>query len=350
MNISKDQIVKALEEVIYFPKHDNIINLKMVQDIKIEGNKIRVSIVFPSPDEPAVNIVSESAKKAIETSIEGKVEVEIETLSEKDAGRDALSGIKHIIAVASGKGGVGKSTIAANLAVALGKQGFKTALLDADIYGPSQPTMFGLEGQRPDATEIEGKTKVLPFEKHGIKLMSIGFFVSPEQGLVWRGPMASKALEQLFSDVYWGELDYMVIDMPPGTGDIHLTIAQNYPITGALIVTTPQKVALADVTKAATTFRQEKIYIPVLGLVENMSYFTPAELPENKYYIFGKSYSENFAKKLNIPFLGQIPIVQSISESGDAGQPVATDPDSIEGKAFKELADNIQKGIDVLKS
>lgn len=348
MKITKDQVVKVLEKVIFFPRQDNIINLKMVQEIHVGDNEINVSIVFPKLNEPPVKIVTEATKKALTEEFGKDLKVEINTISEAEIGKAGLSGIKNMIAVASGKGGVGKSTVAVNLAIALANQGAKVGLLDADIYGPSVPTMLGLEGQRPYAVEIDGKTKVKPFERFGIKLLSIGFFVDPEQGLVWRGPMASKALEQLFGDVEWGELDYLIIDMPPGTGDIHLTLVQQYPISGAVIVTTPQKVALADVTKAATTFKQEKIYVPLLGVVENMSYFTPAELPEKKYYIFGKSFSESFAKKLNIPFLGQIPIVQSISESGDAGKPVATDEKGIEGKAFSELAVKIKEGLNAL--
>ncbi len=350
MKLTKDQVVKVLEKVIFFPKHDNIISLKMVKDIHVDENNVSFSIVFPKLNEPPVKIVTEASRNALTEAFGKDLKIDIKPIAEDESAQRTLSKIKTMIAVASGKGGVGKSTVAVNLAVSLANQGAKAGLLDADIYGPSIPTMLGLEGQHPYTVEIDGKTKVKPFEKFGIKLVSIGFFVDPEQGLVWRGPMASKALEQLFTDVDWGELDYLVIDMPPGTGDIHLTLVQQYPISGAVIVTTPQKVALSDVTKAATTFKQEKIYVPILGVVENMSYFTPAELPDNKYYIFGKSHSENFAKKLGIPFLGQIPLVQSISESGDTGKPVATDKDSIEGKAFFDLSSKIKKGLNALKS
>jgi len=236
---------------------------------------------------------------------------------------------------------VGKSTVASNLAIALSKLGKKVALLDADIYGPSMPIMFGLENAQPSATQVNGKTKVLPIEKYGIKILSIGFFVKADQALIWRGPMASSALNQLFNDAVWGEIDYMLVDLPPGTSDIHLTLTQSYPITGAIIVTTPQQVAIADVKKAVAMFRQEKINVPVLGVIENMSYFTPAELPDNKYYIFGKGNAEIFATNLNIPFLGEIPLVAAIAESGDKGSPIAMDGNGIIGKVYAQLAKNI---------
>lgn len=348
--MTKEQIAKALEEVYFFPRHDNIINLKMVDQINIDKNKVSITLVFPKLPDNNVKIVTEACVKAIKAQVDEKTEVEILPVAEKDTGKGALSGIKNIIAVASGKGGVGKSTVAVNLAIALSQGGHKVGLLDADIYGPSLPTMFDLEGSRPMGTEENGKPMILPIEKYGIYVLSIGFFINPEQALIWRGPMASNAMKQLFNDTQWGELDYLVIDLPPGTGDIHLTLAQEFNIDGIVVVTTPQKVALADVQKAATMFRQEKIYIPILGLVENMSYFTPSELPDHKYYIFGKSISENFAKKLNIPFLGQIPLVQSIAESGDAGKPVALKDNSIEGKAFHELAEQLKIGLHNLKN
>ncbi|MCF8230313.1 MAG: Mrp/NBP35 family ATP-binding protein [Bacteroidales bacterium] len=350
MNITEEKVLEALQEVIYFKAGDNIVNLKMVHDLKIDGNKISFSLVFPKKVDQSNEIVVNRAKKALKDALGEDLDIEIGIKSEKDIGGGPLASIKNIIAVASGKGGVGKSTVAVNLAIALSKTGAKVGLLDADIYGPSVPTMMDLESQRPNATEKDGKTRILPLDKYDLKVLSIGFFVDPEQALMWRGPMASKALEQLFNDTEWGDLDYLILDMPPGTGDIHLTIAQEYPITGAIIVTTPQKVALADVLKAATMFRQDKIYIPVLGLVENMSYFTPEELPDKKYYLFGKSYSESFAKRLNIPFLGQLPIVEGLAEASDAGKPAALLEDSIPGKAFKELAGNIKKGINALKS
>lgn len=350
MNITKEQVLKALEGVLYFPAGDNVVNLNMISDLEIDGSRISFSIVFPKSVDQNNEIVINACRNAIQNNLGIEIEVEIKPLSPKDTNEGPLSGVKNIIAVASGKGGVGKSTVAVNLAVALSNTGAKVGILDADIYGPSVPTMLNLENAQPMATEKNGKTKILPLEQYGMKVLSIGFFVKPEQALVWRGPMASKALEQLFNDAEWGELDYLVLDLPPGTGDIHLTLAQEYPIRGAVIVTTPHKVALADVHKAATMFRQEKIYIPILGLIENMSYFTPPELPDNKYFIFGKSYSDSFAKKLNIPFLGQIPIAESISESGDNGKPVAMSNGTIEAKAFAELAENVIKGIKALQS
>jgi ATP-binding protein involved in chromosome partitioning len=258
---------------------------------------------------------------------------------------ELLKGVKNIIIVASGKGGVGKSTIAANLAVALGRTGARTGLLDADIYGPSVPLMFGLPAARPEVVEIEGKTKIVPIFRHGIFVLSIGFFIDPSQALIWRGPMASNALMQLFKDAEWGELDYLIIDTPPGTGDIHLTLAQQVPVTGAAIVTTPQEVATVDARKAITMFRQEQINIPVLGLIENMSWFTPAEFPENKYYLFGKEGGKQLAQELHIPLLGQIPVVQSICESGDEGLPAALDEHSPESKAFRQLAETLAQQI-----
>ncbi len=350
MEISKEQIVKALEEVYYFPGRDNIISLKMVDELKIDGNKISFTLVFPKLPDNSSKIVREACEKAIKSKVDNKFKLDITEKTEADTGKGALSGIKNIIAVASGKGGVGKSTVAVNLAIALKNGGARVGLIDADIYGPSIPTMFDLEGSRPYGIEEDGKSLILPIEKYGIYLLSIGFFVSPEQALIWRGPMASNAIKQLLNDTKWDHLDYLVIDLPPGTGDIHLTLAQEYSIDGIVIVTTPQKVALADVQKAATMFRQEKIHIPILGMVENMSYFTPAELPDNKYFIFGKSQSEKFAKKLNIPFLGQIPVVQRIAESGDLGKPVSLNEESPEGKAFTELADIVKHGLKALKN
>ena len=342
MKYTKEQVTEVLKQVLYFPKGDNIVSLKMVEDIKIDGNNINVTIVFPAANDPAVNIVINTVKSEIKKIIDQNANVIISQKTESKE-ENSLSKVKKIIAVASGKGGVGKSTVAVNLAIALSKTGAKVGLLDTDIYGPSIPIMFGLENARPEVINKNGKTKVLPIKKHGIHLISIGFFVDPEQALIWRGAMATNALNQLFNDAEWGELDFLVLDLPPGTGDIHLTLAQSYPVDGAVIVTTPQKVAMADVQKAITMFNQDKIKIPIFGLIENMSYFVPAELPDNKYYIFGKSYSKSFCEKVNIPFLGQIPIFQSIAESGDNGNPIALDDNSPINKAFVDLAENIMK-------
>ena len=274
------------------------------------------------------------AKRTLTEVFGEDIDIEIKVVEEKKA----LSKVKHIIAVVSGKGGVGKSTVAANLAIALARANQSVGLIDADIYGPSVPMMFGTENERPAAFEKDGKTVMLPIEKYGIKLLSIGYFVDADRPLIWRGPMATSALNQLMNDTLWGELDWMVVDMPPGTGDIQLTLAQQYNVSGALIVTTPQKVAFADVLRAAMMFREEALQIPIYGLVENMAYFTPSDMPEKKYYIFGKETGKEFASQLGVPLLGQIPITEKIAECGDAGTPLALDADSPVTKAFDKIA------------
>ena len=287
--------------------------------------------------------------EAIHKYVDEKLKVEVKMESSVSTKRKAtelmLKGVRNIIAVASGKGGVGKSTIAANLAVSLAKTGAKVGLLDADIYGPSIPLMFGLEGVQPNGKEVGGKTKIIPIEKYGIKLLSIGFFVDASQALIWRGAMATNALNQLVNDTEWGELDYFIIDLPPGTGDIHLTMVQTLPVTGAVIVSTPQEVALADARKAFSMFAQKEINVPIIGLVENMAWFTPEELPDKKYYIFGKDGAKKLAEKSNVVLVGQIPIVQSIRESGDTGSPAALEDDTPVAKAFLELAQNVAQQI-----
>ena len=343
MFYKKEQIIKALRDVIFFPKSNNIIALNMVENIEIKGNKINISLGFSKLDDPAVNIVKNASIKAIKDKVDKNAEVNITAVAEPKTKQGSLSGVKNIIAVASGKGGVGKSMVAANLAIALQKSGSKVGLLDADIYGPSIPIMFGLENEKPSVVEINGKSVLIPLKKYGISVLSIGFFVEPEKALIWRGPMASKALNQLFNDTDWGKLDYLIVDLPPGTGDIPLTLVQSYSITGVIVVTTPQQVAISDVRKAANMFQQEQIKIPILGLIENMSYFTPAELPDNKYYIFGEGNGKQFAESLNVPFLGQIPLVQSISESGDNGSPVTLNNDLPVTKVFIKIAENLKK-------
>jgi ATP-binding protein involved in chromosome partitioning len=316
----------------------------MVDDIQIESKAIKLNIKFPKPTDPFANSIKKAIIKVLEPLTEGKLEV---IIADKYAAKPllpeyaGLKDVKNIIAVASGKGGVGKSTIAVNLAIALSHTGAKVALLDADVYGPSAPKMFGEENFRPAMIDIMGKEYIQPLEKFNIKIQSTGFFVNPGEALVWRGPMATNALKQIITQTYWGELDYLLIDLPLGTGDIHLTIVQEVPVTGAVIVSTPQNVALADVIKGISMFKSEKINVPVLGLVENMAWFTPAELPENKYYIFGKEGCKNLAKELDVPLLGQIPIVQSICESGDNGKPTAMNPFTPEGKAFAKLAEKV---------
>ena len=339
MAYKKEDILEALKGVLYFPKHDNIVNLDMVRDIRVEGNKVSFALFFPERDEQNENIVRQSAISAVINNVDADADVHVEIRFPADP----LSKIKYIVAVASGKGGVGKSTVAANLAVALSRQGFRTGIIDADIYGPSIPMMFDVVAAKPTVKEEGGQQWIVPVEKYGVKVLSIGFFVDPSQALIWRGPMASNALKQLFNETDWGELDYLVVDLPPGTGDIQLTLAQDFKISGIIVTTTPQEVALADARKAISMFNTDKIRIPVLGLVENMSYFTPAELPDNKYYIFGKEGGKKLAEKAGVALLGEIPLVQGICDSGDKGTPIALDDASPVSRAFMELARNTDK-------
>ena len=334
--LNKENVTEVLKDVIYFPKGDNIIALNMVENLMVNENGIRFDLIVEKADDPKNEILTNAAKRTL-TGVFGDVEVDIKVKEETTA----LSKVKHIIAVASGKGGVGKSTVAANLAVALARANQRVGLIDADIYGPSVPMMFGAEDERPACFEKDGKTVMVPVEKYGIKMLSIGFFVDTDRPLIWRGPMATSALNQLMNDTLWGELDWMVVDMSPGTGDIQLTLAQQYNVTGAVIVTTPQKVAFADVLRAAMMFKEEALQIPIYGLVENMAYFTPSDMPEKKYYIFGKETGKQFADQLNVPLLGQIPMVEKIAESGDNGTPLALDADSPVTKAFDQIANSI---------
>ena len=349
MQVSKEQVMKALGHVIDPDLKKDLVTLNMIQNVKVEGKKIFFDLVLTTPACPLKNQLKADCLKAIEEHIGPGYEVDLKFDSRVSTKRketeQLLKGVKNIIAVASGKGGVGKSTVAANLAVALSQTGAKVGLLDADIYGPSMPLMFDLEGAQPMGKEVEGKTKIIPIEKYGIKILSIGFFVKPEQALIWRGVMATNALNQLINDTDWGELDYFIIDLPPGTGDIHLTLVQTLPVTGAVIVTTPQEVALADARKAFAMFQQKDINVPILGLVENMAWFTPEELPDNKYYIFGKEGGKKLALDSKVVLIGQIPIVQGIRESGDTGKPVVLEDDSIVGRAFAELAQNTAQQI-----
>ena len=330
----KENVIEILKDVIYFPKGDNIIALNMVDNLMVKENAIRFDLVVEHVNDPKNDILVNAAKRTLTDVFGEGIDIEIKVVEEKTA----LSKVKHIIAVASGKGGVGKSTVAANLAIALARANQRVGLIDADIYGPSVPMMFGLGNEQPKAFEKDGKTVMLPLERYSIKLMSIGCFVDAERPLIWRGPMATSALNQLMNDSLWGELDWMVVDMPPGTGVIQLSLAQQYNVTGAVIVTTPQKVAFADVLRAANMFREEALQIPIFGLVENMAYFTPTDMPEKKYYIFGKETGKQFADQLGVPFLGQIPITEKIAEGGDAGVPLALDADSPVTKAFDEIA------------
>lgn len=351
MSLNRQSILEALVHVRYPGTGKDIVSSGMVQDnLVIEGNKVTFSIYFEKPNDPFAKSVVKAAEQAIHTyvgeevDIKGNIEI---VFKEAPAPKPAsiLPNVKNIIAVSSGKGGVGKSTVSSNLAISLAALGYKVGLLDADILGPSLPKMFGVESAHPEMKEIDGKHMIMPIEKYGVKMVSIGFFVDPAQALVWRGTVASNALKQLITDTQWGELDYFVMDLPPGTGDIHLTLVQTMGITGAIVVTTPQEVALADARKGINMFTGEKVNVPVLGIVENMAWFTPAELPENKYYIFGKDGGKRLADELEVPLLGQIPLVQSIRECGDAGRPVAISDDSIMSMAFRSLAENVVERV-----
>ncbi len=338
MKLSEEQLVEVLGNVLYFPKGKDIVSLDMVRDITIKGNKIKFSIVMPESDKKHSDPLIQNCNKAIKAKFGNDVNIDGNISIEFRDDEKLLNHVKNIIAVASGKGGVGKSTVSANLAISLAKLGKKVGLIDADIYGPSVPLMFDLGDAKPKVTSINGKTKILPLRKYGISVLSIGFFVEQDTALMWRGPMASNALNQLFKDTEWGELDYFIIDLPPGTGDIHLTMVQSLAVTGVVIVSTPQEVALADARKAFGMFKQESVNVPILGLIENMSYFTPAELPDNKYYIFGKEGGKKLAEKSKVAFLGEIPIVQSVCESGDQGKPISLDDNSPVAAAFTEIA------------
>lgn len=353
MNLYPNLILEALAHVRYPGTGKDIVSSGMVRDdIRIEGKRVSFSIVFEKPNDPFVKSVIKAAETAILTYIGEDVDIKgnisaVQKELPKPKPVSILPGVKSIIAVFSGKGGVGKSTVSSNLAISLASLGYKVGLLDADIHGPSMPKMFGVEDARPVMTEVDGKQMIQPIEKYGVKLLSIGFFVDPENALVWRGSMASNALKQLITDADWGDLDYFVMDLPPGTSDIHLTLVQTMGITGAIAVTTPQDVALADARKGINMFTGDKVNVPVLGLIENMAWFTPAELPENKYFIFGKDGGKRLAEELNVPLLGQIPVVQSIREGGDAGRPIAVDESSITGAAFLHLAKRVIECVEL---
>lgn len=345
MTLYPKLITDALATVRYPGNGKNLIEAEMLEDdLRIDGMRVSFSIIFDKGTNPFIKSVVKAAEAAIHTYVSPQVEVTVgvKTLqAERPEPGKMLSGVKNVIAVSSGKGGVGKSTVAANLAVALAAMGYRVGLLDADIFGPSVPKMFHLEAENIFAEMVEGRQLLIPAEKYGVQMLSIGFFVNPETATLWRGGMASNALKQLIADTRWGELDYFILDTPPGTSDIHLTLLQNLAVTGAVIVSTPQQVALADARKGIDMYRNEKVNVPILGLVENMSWFTPAELPGNRYYLFGREGVKRLAEEMNVSLLGQIPIVQSICESGDAGEPAAVNADTDTGAAFRELAGRV---------
>ncbi len=318
---------------------------KWVKNIQVMGDEIILDIVSHSPAMHERKRLEQALKAAFAEQLPQanlKLNILVETQEKKpEIKGNEIPGVKNIVAISSGKGGVGKSTVSANLAISLQKMGFKVGLLDADIYGPSMPTMFDVEGAQPHSVQVDGKSKMKPIESYGIKLLSIGFFAGTDQAVVWRGPMAAKALNQMIRDAHWGELDFLLIDLPPGTGDIHLSIVQQIPITGAVIVSTPQNIALADARKGVAMFKMEAINVPVLGIIENMAYFTPAELPENKYYIFGQNGAKNLSEKLDVPFLGEIPLVQSIREAADVGRPAALQDNTPVSNNYEKITQNM---------
>ncbi len=346
-----EEVLKALGNVQEPDLKKDLVTLNMVRDIIISENSVEFTVVLTTPACPMKELIRRDCEKAIHNHIDEGLEVIVNFTANTSSIRvdltSVLPGVKNIIAVVSGKGGVGKSTVAANLALALSQQGAKVGLMDADIYGPSVPIMFGVRGQRPLMENVDGKDKIVPLEQHGIKLISIGLLVDEKSAVVWRGPMASSAIRQFVTDVHWGELDYLVIDMPPGTGDIHLTLVQTIPVTGAVVVTTPQEVALSDAKKAISMFSQAQTKVPIIGLVENMAWFTPAELPDSKYYIFGKDGGKHLADQLDMNFLGQIPLVQSIREGGDKGAPAMLGGDAQTHEAFSAFAAETIRAIAV---
>lgn len=346
MKLDRKEILKALETITIAGEGKNMVESGAVKNVLIFGDEVTIDLLIATPAMHIKKRAEDDIKKLIHEQFSPnavvKVNIKVEAKENPNEIKGkAIPGISNIIAVASGKGGVGKSTTTANLAVTLAKMGFKVGVLDADIYGPSMPIMFDVENEKPISVEVDGKSKMKPIESYEIKLLSIGFFTSPSQAVIWRGPMASKALNQMIFDADWGELDFMLIDLPPGTGDIHLSIMQSLPITGAVVVSTPQAVALADAKKGVSMFLSEAINVPVLGIIENMAYFTPEELPNNKYYIFGKEGAKNLSEDLQVPFLGEVPLVQSIREAGDYGRPAALQTASPLEKVYEEIARNV---------
>jgi ATP-binding protein involved in chromosome partitioning len=349
MELTKENILEALKNVEDPDFKQDIVTLGMVRDLTIEGKKVSFTVMLTTPACPMKEMLHKASVNAVLHFVDKEAEVNVkmdaEVTSKRGTGKAVLPNVKNIVAIASGKGGVGKSTVSSNLAVALAKTGAKVGLVDADIYGPSIPIMFDVEHEKPMMTTVEGKSYIVPVESYGVKLLSIGFFADTSQAIVWRGPMASKALNQMFTDTDWGELDYLLIDLPPGTGDIHLSLVQAVPLTGVIIVSTPQTIALADAQKGVSMFQMPSLNVPVLGIVENMAWFTPEELPQNKYYIFGQGGAKNLAEKLNVPLLGEIPLIQKIREGGDIGRPAVMSEGSMQEEHFTLLAQRVAQVI-----
>lgn len=351
MELLKDRLIELFKAVVHPENGNNIVDAGILESLEINGNNIELILIFQKSTDPFINSIKRSIKNIVENNFEKDAIVNITTKIQPKSKKTAIetngvTDVKNIIAIASGKGGVGKSTVTVNLAISLAKKGYKVAVIDADIFGPSIPKMFGVEGSKPSGIVENDKEYILPIEKYGIKILSVGFFVSPQDATIWRGPMATNVLRQLLLQTKWGEIDYMLVDTPPGTSDIHLTLVQTVPVTGAIIVSTPQSVATIDAQKGIAMFKTTGIEVPVLGLVENMAWFTPKELPENKYYIFGKGGVERLAKEINLELLASIPIVQSVCEGGDNGVPVSLAEESIESKIFSNFADTFIKKVE----
>jgi ATP-binding protein involved in chromosome partitioning len=351
MDITIENLKEALRKVIEPDLKKDIITLDLVSDIKIENNVISFEVKIFNPAMHAKKRMQEALEFALERAFGKDVDANISLVplpkDKEPEVRAILSNVKHIVAIASGKGGVGKSTVTSNLAAGLAKMGYKVGLVDADIYGPSVPTMFDVAGARPEGIEKDGKTLIKPIESYGVKLLSIGFFSDPDQAVVWRGPMATKALNQMFKDADWGELDFMLVDLPPGTGDVHLTLVQNVPLTGVVVVSTPQEVALADARKGINMFRMDSLKVPVLGIVENMAWFTPAELPDNKYYIFGEGGAKNLAEQMEVSLIAQLPLIQSVREAGDVGRPAVLQDNTPASKIFDDF---VRKFVEIIEN
>ncbi|MCC9041902.1 Mrp/NBP35 family ATP-binding protein [Myroides sp. M-43] len=349
MKLDRKEILKALETITLAGEGKNMVESGAVSNVMTFGDEVVVDLVLSTPALHIKKRAEVDVMKVIHDQVydkaKVKVNIKVEAPEKPEIKGKAIPGIKNIVAISSGKGGVGKSTITANLAASLANMGFKVGILDADIYGPSMPIMFDVEGAKPISVEVDGRSKMKPVSSYGVEILSIGFFTKGDQAIIWRGPMAAKALNQMIFDADWGELDFLLLDLPPGTGDIHLSIMQSLPITGAVVVSTPQAVALADAKKGVSMFMSESINVPVLGIVENMAYFTPEELPNNKYYIFGENGAKNLAADLDVPFLGEVPIVQSIREAGDYGRPAALQNDSIISKVFEDLSRNVVEQV-----